>query len=464
MAQWLLANGPYVAIGIMLILLIVWMVFSIIERKRQAGHMAEQARQLEALMRDENQRLLESSDTRARQDREELSSGLRGYNDSVAKLMSESMRSQQAQLDGFAAQLRAIGLQEEERTDRLRLNIEERLRAYEVRMDKISTVLDQKLQQIQSDNAQKLEQMRVTVDEKLNTTLDRRLGESFQQVSERLEQVYKGLGEMQSLANGVGDLKKVLTNVKTRGVWGEIQLGNLLEQVMTASQYEQNVAVKPGSSARVEFAIRLPSKDRDDEVIYLPIDAKFPQEDYQRLLDAADAGDAVAVEECAKQLEQAVRTQAKLIHDKYIEPPFTTDFAIMFLPVEGLYAEVLRRPGLTDRLQNELRIIVTGPTTLAALLNSLQMGFRTLAIQQRSGEVWRLLGAVKSEFGKFADLLTKTQKRLKQVSESIEDATRKTRTIERKLKNVQELAPNDSYTLLDDPLSPAAEWDEDELA
>ncbi|MCR4399270.1 MAG: DNA recombination protein RmuC [Syntrophomonadaceae bacterium] len=283
-----------------------------------------------------------------------------------------------------------------------------------------------------------LEQMRAVVDEKLHATLERRLGESFRQVSERLEQVHKGLGEMQSLAAGVGDLKKVLTNVKTRGVWGEVQLGNILEQMLTPDQYAANVATKPHSGERVEFAVRLPGRD-EGSCVWLPIDAKFPQEDYHRLLEATENGDPVAAEEAARQLEQRIRQEARSISEKYIDPPHTTDFAIMFLPTESLYAEVLRRPGLADALQRQYRVNVAGPTTLAALLNSLSLGFRTLAIERRSGEVWTLLGAVKTEFGRFGDILEKTQKKLQEASNSIDQATRRSRTIERKLKGVQEL-------------------------
>jgi DNA recombination protein RmuC len=293
--------------------------------------------------------------------------------------------------------------------------------------------------------------MRSTVDEKLSSTLEQRLGESFRLVSERLEMVHKGLGEMQNLASGVGDLKRVLTNVKTRGTWGEIQLGNILEQILTRDQYSMNVATRKNSSERVEFAVKLPGKDeKGGEVVWLPIDSKFPQEDYQRLMDAQEQGNSVLAEEAAKAMELKVKSFARDIRDKYIDPPGTTDFGIMFLPTEGLYAEVLRRPGLCDCLQREYRIVVSGPTTLIALLNSLQMGFRTLAIEKRSSEVWTLLGAVKTEFGRFGDILDKTQKKLQEASNTIEDAARKSRSIGRKLKNVQELSVDDSKLLLED--------------
>ncbi|MBW2429174.1 MAG: DNA recombination protein RmuC, partial [Deltaproteobacteria bacterium] len=306
------------------------------------------------------------------------------------------------------------------------------------------------LRTLQEDNTRKLEQMRATVDEKLQTTLEKRLGQSFKQVSERLEQVYKGLGEMRALASGVGDLKKVLTNVKTRGTWGEIRLSHILEQILTPDQYDLSVATKKNSNDRVEFAIKLPGQGAEkDKVVWMPIDSKFPQEDYQRLLDAQDAADKELADKSSRNLEIRVKAEAKYIKDKYLDPPHTTDFGIMFLPVEGLYAEVLRRPGLCDNLQREHRIVVTGPTTLAALLNSLQMGFRTLAIEKRSSEVWELLGVVKTEFGKFGDVLAKTKKKLQEASQTIDKAEVRTRAIERKLRKVQEIPQADTVELIE---------------
>jgi len=311
--------------------------------------------------------------------------------------------------------------------------------------------LENQLRTLQEDNSRKLEQMRATVDEKLQSTLEKRLGESFKQVSERLEQVYKGLGEMRNLATGVGDLKKVLTNVKTRGTWGEIQLGNILEQILTPEQYAINVQTKKNSNERVEFAIKLPGQGSDkDQVVWMPIDAKFPQEDYQRLLDAQDEADKDAADKSIRNLEMRIKAEAKAIKEKYIDPPNTTDFGIMFLPVEGLYAEVLRRPGLCDILQRDYRVVVTGPTTLAALLNSLQMGFRTLAIEKRSSEVWELLGVVKTEFGRFGDVLSKTKKKLQEASNTIDKAEIRTRAIERKLRKVEEIPQGDEMELLDE--------------
>ncbi|OGX38559.1 MAG: recombinase RmuC [Omnitrophica WOR_2 bacterium RIFCSPLOWO2_12_FULL_50_9] len=307
----------------------------------------------------------------------------------------------------------------------------------EQKLEKVRDVVETRLRMMQEDNSQKLEKMRETVDEKLHSTLEKRLGESFKIVSERLEKVHEGLGEMQNLASGVGDLKKVLTNVKTRGTWGEIQLETQLEQFLTPEQYEKNVATKKGSRDTVEFAIKLPG--RNDHVVYIPIDAKYPKEDYDRLLEAQDRGDSAAVEESVKAIENRIKLEAKKIRDKYVDPPHTTDFAIMYLITEGLYAEVLRRPGLSDLLQREFRVMVAGPTTIAAVLNSLQMGFRTLAVERRASEVWQLLGTVRNEFVKFGDILDKTHTRLKQASEEIESAARKSRTIERKLKDVQGL-------------------------
>ena len=318
----------------------------------------------------------------------------------------------------------------------------------EQRLDAVRTTLEQRLELLRNDNAQKLELMRATVDEKLHATLELRLGESFKLVSDRLEQVHRGLGEMQSLAAGVGDLKKVLTNVKTRGTWGEVQLENLLEQILIPSQYDKNVVTRPGSSERVEFAIRLPGRDADGAPCLLPIDAKFPLTDYQLLVDAQERGDPLAVEMHAKALERRIKDQAADIHAKYVAPPHTTDFALLYLPVEGLYAEVLRRPGLADSIQRDYRVNVAGPTTLAAMLNSLQMGFRTLAIEQRSSEVWTRLGMVKAEFAKFGDVLAATRKKLEQASNSIGDAEVRTRAIERQLRDVQSLPAPDADPLL----------------
>lgn len=321
--------------------------------------------------------------------------------------------------------------------DSLSRQIIDMTRMNESKLENVRGVVEANLKSLQEDNSRKLEQMRQTVDEKLHETLERRLGESFETVSRQLKDVHEGLGDMKNLASGVGDLKKVLTNVKTRGIWGEITLGNLLEQILTPEQYEKNIATKPGSRDPVEFAIKLPGKDNG--AVYLPIDAKFPKEDYERLMQAQDLGDALAVEEAGKAIEVRIKLEAKKIREKYIDPPHTTDFGILFLPIEGLYAEALRRVGLSEFIQREYRITLTGPTTLAAMLNSLQMGFRTLAVEKRASDVWRLLGEVKKEFGKFGDMLEKTKVKIDQAGKELENASRKSRTLEGKLKKVESL-------------------------
>ena len=316
------------------------------------------------------------------------------------------------------------------------------------RMGEIRLTLEQKIQQLQADNASKLEEMRKTVDEKLHATLEQRLGESFKQVSDRLEKVHQGLGEMQQLAIGVGDLKRVLTNVKTRGTWGEVQLEMVLEQMLTPEQYAKNVETIPGSGERVEFAIKLPGKEDDRAPVWMPIDAKFPKEQYERLLDAAERADADGVAQAGKELERAIRGEAKTIADKYLSPPLTTDFAILFLPTEGLYAEVMRRPGLTDELQRTYRVSISGPSTLSALLNSLQMGFRTLVLEKRSSEVWQVLGAVKTEFSKFGEVLAATKNALVKAADNIDKAEVRTRQMTRKLKQVEALPTDAAQSLL----------------
>ena len=342
----------------------------------------------------------------------------------------EAGESQQRFTEALSAQLRELTQRNEQRIGEMRATLEQQLRA------------------LQEDNARKLEKMRETVDEKLQSTLTTRLDSSFKLVSERLEQVQRGLGEMQQLATGVGDLKRVLTNVKNRGGWGEVQLENILEQTLTQDQYARGVRVRPDGAEMVDFAVRLPGRGEADAPVWLPIDSKFPREDYERLLDAQEQGDPELVRATGAQLERAIRIQAKSISDKYIAPPHSTDFAVMFLPTEGLYAEALRRAGLTDALQREHRVVIAGPTTVTALLNSLQMGFRTLAIEQRSGEVWALLGAVKSEFGKFAGILEKAEKQINTVGKSLGDASRKTRTIERRLRSVESLDQERAQALL----------------
>ncbi|WP_374382474.1 DNA recombination protein RmuC [Thermomonas sp.] len=332
--------------------------------------------------------------------------------------------------------------------DSLGQQVRELAQRNELGLAQVRATLEQQLQTLQADNAAKLEQMRATVDEKLHATLETRLGQSFKLVSERLEAVQRGLGEMQSLAAGVGDLKRVLTNVKDRGGWGEVQLEGILDQVLTGEQFARGVRVRPGSNEAVDFAVRLPGRGEDDMHVWLPIDAKFPREDYERLLDAQERSDVDGVRSAGAQLERAIRIQAKSISEKYVVPPHTTDFALMFLPTEGLYAETIRRPGLIDALQREHRVVIAGPTTFTALLNSLQMGFRTLAIEQRSSEVWRLLGAVKNEFGKFATVLEKAHGQLDTVQNSLKQAGVRTRQIEKKLKGVESLPGTDAQHLL----------------
>lgn len=333
----------------------------------------------------------------------------------------------------------------------LSLRLRELTDRNELRQGELRATLETQLKSLQADNAQKLEQMRATVDEKLQTTLNARLDASFKIVSERLEQVQRGLGEMQQLATGVGDLKRVLTNVKNRGGWGEVQLENILEQTLTQEQYARSVRVNPGTDEAVDFAIRLPGRSDDATPVWLPVDAKFPREDYERLLDAQENGDVDAVKTCAAQLERAIRTQAKSISEKYVVPPHTTDFAVMFLPTEGLYAETIRRAGLVDLLQREHRIVLAGPTTFTALLNSLQMGFRTLAIEQRSSEVWKILNSVKGEFGKFATVLERATSQLDTVQNSIKQAGVRTRAIERQLREVETLPGAQTKELPEDP-------------
>ena len=384
---------------------------------------------LERQLREESERSRQDGAWQAKALREELAATTNQYNEAVLRRLAENAGQQGEQLASFAKQLQFL------------------TQSNELRLDRLRQTLETQVQALQADNSQKLEAMRQTVDEKLHATLEKRLGESFQLVNERLEQVHKGLGEMQALAVGVGDLKKVLTNVKTRGTWGEIQLGALLEQILAPGQYATNVATKPGSDARVEFAIILPGQG-GSEIVHLPIDAKFPQEDYQRLLEAQELADAAAAEAAARALEIRIKAEAKDIRDKYLSPPHTTDFGILFLPVEGLYAEVLRRTGLYETLMREYHVTVAGPTTLSAILSSLQMGFRTLAIEKRSSEVWMLLSAVKTEFGKFGDILEKTNKKLQEASNVMDDAARKSRTIERKLKGVQLLPSAGAETLL----------------
>ena len=355
--------------------------------------------------------------------------------DRINAAMAHMAQSQTALLESMQRQLLLSTRNQEERIGQMSTSVNETLAQLDARMEQVRRAIAEGLEALRQENTRQLNEMRRSVDERLTQSLDKKLNESFALVSQRLEQVYKGLGEMQTLATGVGDLKRVLTNVKTRGIWGEMQLGNLLSAVLTPEQYAENVAVVPGSQERVEFAVRLPGKDAD--VVWLPIDSKFPVEDYVRLQEASQSGDAAAVDAARKALMQQIRLEARRISGKYIAPPHTTDFAVMFLPVEGLYAEVVQQTDLVDAIQREQRVVIAGPSTFSALLNALQMGFRTLAIEKRSGEVWKLLGTVKADFGAFSDVLEKTQMRLRQASESIDSAFVKTRTIQRHLGQVE---------------------------
>ena len=342
-----------------------------------------------------------------------------------------------------------LGQSQEKRLDTVSQSIKELTETNVQRLEKVRATLDERIEKLQDSNEKKLDQMRATVDEKLQTTLEKRLTESFKLVTESLEAVQKGLGEMQNLATGVGDLKKVLSNVKTRGTFGEVQLANILEEILTPDQYAANVQLKEDSRELVEFAIRLPGPSDDpDSVVWLPIDAKFPQEDYIRVLDASEAGDREGVEAATNALIKALQNSAKDIQEKYINPPISTDFAIMFLPTEGLYAEVLRKAGQVEELQRKFRVIIAGPTTLAALLSSLRMGFRTLAIEKRSSEVWKILAAVKTEFGKFGDVLSRVKKQLQTASNTIDQTSVRTRAMERQLRSVEELPTAESQNLL----------------
>ncbi|KIE05537.1 DNA recombination protein RmuC-like protein [Candidatus Jidaibacter acanthamoeba] len=380
-------------------------------------------------------RLSEIIEVNSKQAREDSFQHLTHTNNSIRDSLQSMGQMQKNQLELFGKQI----------SDLTKLN--------EIKFDNIRKDLSESLHKLQTDNSLKLEKMRETVEEKLHNTLETRLSESFKMVSERLEVVHKGLGEMQTLASGVGDLKKVLTNIKVRGIWGEVQLDSLITQMLTHEQYEKNVLVIPEKSNRVEFAVKLPGKELE-KTVWLPIDSKFPIEDFHRLLEAQEKGSLEEVEQYSKLLESSIKSCAKLISEKYIQPPHTTDFAIMFLPVETLYAEAIRRTGLIEYLQREYRIIITSPTTLSAILNSLQMGFKTLVIEKRSSEVWKVLSAVKNEFYKFSDILNKTKLKLDQASKVIGDAEVRTRSIQRKLKNVESLSENDNSGELQDLVEP----------
>ncbi|MDM8000264.1 MAG: DNA recombination protein RmuC [Dehalococcoidia bacterium] len=490
-----------VILVVVLVASIIAVVLLIALLMRKPG---DQSRQLEATVRDDLRNAREESARAARDLREEVSAGQKASIEALVKTIGEMGSAQTAQLDQFARQLKALTDSNEARLDHVRATVDTQIRQFqdgnekkleemrqtveaklqnatesmvktvseltktqaeqleqvrkqfkemtdknESRLEGVRTTLENQMRQLQESNEKKLEQMRQTVDEKLQSTLERRLGESFKLVSERLEAVQSGLGEMRSLAAGVGDLKRVLSNVKARGTWAEVQLGAILEQTLTPEQYARNVQVREYSRDVVEYAVRLPGPDeRPDSCVWLPIDSKFPQEDYLRLLDASEAGDPEAVQRAVAALLRAVQTSAKDINEKYIDPPKTTDFAIMFLPTEGLYAEVLRQPGQVEELQRKYRVVVAGPTTLTAILSSLRMGFQTLALERRSHEVWMVLAAVKTEFGKFGEVLAKVKRQLSAAANTIDQTEVRTRAMARKLREVEQLPGAESSALL----------------
>ena len=458
--QWIVPG----ALGLVLILLFILLGMVARRSRDDRNHLRDVEDELEEGFRNMQSTLGQQSLSQ----REEQLRTLQAIGDSLAGLINRGSDQQNSQLAAWQQNAYEHDRSQDGRQARMYQLTEESLGKFEQRMRAVDTTLDTKLMQnearmerlretmeksigeMRTENAQKLEEMRHTVDEKLQETLDRRLAQSFTQVSERLEQVYQSLGEVHRLAEGVGDLKRVLGNVKKRGVWGEMQLGSLLAEVLTTTQFAVNVQVRPHVDERVEYAVCLPGKD-GERPVYLPIDSKFPQEDYARLAEASDRGDAVQTEAARKALVAAVRVEAKRIAGKYIEPPFTTDFAVMFLPLESLYAEVVRDSALVELIQREQRVVVAGPSTLLAMLNSLQMGFRTLAIEKRSAELWRLLGAVKADFGSFAQILQKTQEKLRQATDTIDNAFVRTRSIERKLRRVEALDDADAQKLLNEP-------------
>ncbi|PHM19099.1 MAG: DNA recombination protein RmuC [Curvibacter sp. PD_MW3] len=430
------------ALAALNLLLLLWLA---LRRGDAAATQAEWLAALQASGERLERELRHEIGESARSGRLELAQNLATFQQSLVQQAAEATRTQNTQIDAFGQQL---ALLQKTLSDTLTLQLSNLSESNARRMSEVRATLEAQLAQLQQTNIAKLDEMRATVDEKLQTTLHARLGESFKQVADRLEQVHKGLGEMQTLAAGVGDLKHLLTNVKTRGMFGEAQLAALLEQVFVPDQYAAQIATRPGSKNVVDFAIKLPGKSDNGEPLWLPIDSKFPNEDYERLLDAQQRADAVGAEVAAKALEARIRLEAKSIAEKYIEPPYTTDFAILFLPTEGLYAEVLRRPGLMEVLQREHRITLAGPTTLLAMLSSLQMGFRTLALEKRSSEVWQVLGAVKTEFGKFGDVLAKVKSQTETVLNTLNSAETRSRAMGRVLRQVEALPDAQAQALL----------------
>ncbi len=429
------------ALALLNLLLLVWLL---LRKPPDAGRtelLGAIGSTTERIERELRREISESS----RGGRQELTQSFGSFQQALVQQSGEAIRTQNAQLDAFAQQLTLL---QKTLGDTLTQQLQGLSESNARRIAEVRQTLEQQLAQLQQSNSAKLDEMRKTVDEKLQTTLEARLGESFKQVADRLEQVHKGLGEMQTLAQGVGDLKHLLTNVKTRGMFGEAQLSALLEQVFAPDQYATQVVTRPGSKNPVDFAIKLPGRSDDGTPLWLPIDAKFPNEDYERLLDAQQRADALGAEAAGKALENRIRTEAKSISEKYVEPPYTTDFAILFLPTEGLYAEVLRRPGLMEVLQREHRVTLAGPTTLMAIMNSLQMGFRTLALEKRSSEVWQVLGAVKTEFGKFGDVLARVKSQTETVLNTLTSAEQRSRVMGKALRNVEALPEPEAARLI----------------
>jgi DNA recombination protein RmuC len=438
MDTWLLAGVAFAALAGLgtLVLGIVLLV-----RKPQDNGRAELIAASERLERELRREISESG----RGVRQETTHTLATFQDALVKQAAEATRTQNSQIDAFGQQL---ALLQKSLADTLTSQLQGLSESNARRIAEVRATLEAQLAILQQTNAAKLDEMRRTVDEKLQTTLEARLGESFKQVADRLEQVHKGLGEMQTLAQGVGDLQRVLTNVKTRGMFGEVQLEALLEQVLTNEQYARQVQTKPNSAQRVDFAIRFPGRSADGAPVWLPIDAKFPREDYERLLDAHDRADTAAADSAGRALEVRIRQEAKSICESYLSPPHTTDFAILFLPIESLYAEVLRRPGLMDHLQRDYRVTLAGPTTLLAMLNSLHMGFRTLALERQASEVWKVLGAVKTEFERYGTWVDRIREQVRKASETLDNAQTRTNQMRRALKVVEALPEGQAQALL----------------
>ena len=423
------------------LLLVVWLLFSKSPENTKAELQALIHAGNDKIEREVRREIVDNGRT----NRQELSTTFATFQQTLTRQSAEAIRTQNSQIDAFGQQL---ALLQKTLSDTLVMQLQSVSESNVRRMGEVRETLEKQLTQLQATNSAKLDEMRKTVDEKLQATLETRLGESFKQVADRLEQVHKGLGEMQTLAQGVGDLKHLLTNVKTRGIFGEAQLSALLEQVLTVDQYAAQVVTQPGSKNMVDFAIKLPGRADSGEPLWLPVDAKFPNEDYERLLDAQQRADVLGAEAAGKAHEMRIRLEARSISDKSISPPHTTDFAILFLPTEGLYAEVLRRPGLMESLSRDHRITLAGPTTLLAMLSSLQMGFRTLALEKRSSEVWQVLGAVKTEFGKFGEVLAKIKSNAETMLNTVSSAEQRSRVMGKALRTVEALPEIDSARML----------------